>query len=204
MPHSSADARRVPVFVASALVLSLVVLIGTATVGATAAGLTKASFVKIKCPGRTANGHKVTCKVKGTLPVGEAGATGPQGPAGEAGPAGSVGPRGATGPQGVAGPQGVSGYETVRQRFNAVFIPDSNATRGLSAAQTVACPSGKRAIGGGYDLGTNAGQAGLQRQVTISMSSPTPSGDGWSVVLFNNSSFGTSIDLEVTAICALD
>ncbi len=204
---SSTRSRRTPVLLACALVLALAATAGAAAVGTTASGLTKASFVKVKCPGRTARGHKVTCKVKGDLPLSAPGVAGPQGDTGAAGPAGATGPagpRGTTGPQGSTGPDGVAGYETIRTRFAGVFIPDSNPNRGLSAVQTVDCPAGKRVIGGGYDLGTNSTQAGTQRAVTASMSAPTPSGSGWSVQLFNNGGFGVSIDLEVTAICALD
>lgn len=69
--------------------------------------------------------------------------------------------------------------------------------------KTVACPAGKRAIGGGSNLGTNATQNGQQRQVTVSLSAPNGAGTGWSVQLFNNSTtIDTSIDLQVYAICA--
>jgi len=171
---------------AAALVAaSLIVAIGAVAVAGAAGGaashLAKASFVKVKCPGKTAKGKKVTCKVKGELPQG------PRGPQGEQGPTGA---------------DGVSGYETIRQTFPTVFVPRDDNTRGLSEFQVVSCPAGKRAIGGGANLGTNAGQAGNQRQVLISASVPTTAGDGWQVQLFNNTNLDTSIDLEVTAICA--
>jgi hypothetical protein len=161
-----------------------VIALGAVSVGSATSALSKATFVKVKCPGKTAQGKKVTCKVKGDLPVG------PEGPAG------------APGPPGPAGSDGVSGYETIRETFTDVFVPDGNPNRGLSAVQTVPCPAGKRAIGGGTDLGTNAGQGGAQRQITVSASAPTNAGDGWKVQLFNNSSFGLTIDVEVFAICA--
>jgi hypothetical protein len=67
----------------------------------------------------------------------------------------------------------------------------------------VPCPAGKRAIGGGTDLGTNAAQNGQQRQVTVSLNGSNGTGTGWSVQLLNNStSIDTSIDLRVYAICA--
>jgi hypothetical protein len=69
--------------------------------------------------------------------------------------------------------------------------------------RTVSCPGGKRVVGGGTDLGTNAGQNGEQRQVTVSLSGPNGTGSGWSVQLFNNSTMNDiSIDLRVFAVCA--
>jgi hypothetical protein len=182
MLNSATGARVVALVTGVAIVALGAVSIGTAT-----SMVSKATFVKVKCPGKTAQGKKVTCKVKGDLP------TGPQGPAGAQGPAG---------PAGAQGEDGVSGYETIRETFTDVFVPDGNPNRGLSAVQTVACPVGKRAIGGGADLGTNPGQGGAQRQITVSSSVPTNAGDGWNVQLFNNSSFGLTIDVEVYAICA--
>ena len=64
--------------------------------------------------------------------------------------------------------------------------------------------AGKRVIAGGTNLGTNATQNGQQRSVSVSMSAPNGTGTGWSAQLFNNetSGGGTSIDLQVYAICA--
>jgi hypothetical protein len=118
------------------------------------------------------------------------------------GPRGPKGQRGPKGEKGATGPAGVSGYEIVSQTFNEVSVPESETGRGLSAVETVACPSNKRAVGGGSDLGTNSGQSTQQRQVTVSLSAPNGTGKGWSVQLFNNSSSDTSIDLQVYAICA--
>lgn len=177
---SGQGGRAVAVVVASLVAVVGLVAVAGAT-GDAVSGLAKASFVKVKCPGKAAKGKKVTCKVKGGLPEGPQGEPGPQGPAGAA---------------------GVSGYETIRETFPNVFVPDSNPNRGLSAAQVVSCPTGKRAIGGGVDLGTNAGQGGAQRQVVVSSSGPTNAGDGWSVQVFNNGGFGIQIDVQVTAICA--
>jgi len=190
-----------------ALALSATVLIAVAGVTAVAiaavgpAASSKAR-VKVKCPKRVlAGARQVTCRVAGKLPQG------PQGPAGRQGPRGQKGARGEKGPagaKGAAGSPGVSGYEVVRQVFKEVFIENSGGFRGLSAVQTVACPGGKRAIGGGTDLGTNATQNGQQRSVTVSLSAPNGSGTGWSVQLFNEevAGGGTSIDLEAYAICA--
>ena len=74
----------------------------------------------------------------------------------------------------------------VSQTFKEVYIENSGGMRGLSEVKTVPCPAGKRAIGGGSNLGTNATQNGQQRSVSVSLSGPNGDGTGWSVQLFNN------------------
>jgi hypothetical protein len=185
--------------------VALLAVAGLATVAVAAgpASSSKAGKVKVKCPAKVLRGKKVTCKVFGTLPPGPAGPRGSTGPKGPTGAKGPKGEKGDKGEKGAAGAPGVSGYEVVSKAFKEVFIPNSGGMRGLSAVETVSCPAGKRVIGGGSDLGTNATQNGQQRQVTVSLSGPNGSGTGWSVQLFNNStSIDTSIDLEVFAICA--
>jgi hypothetical protein len=175
----------------------LVALAGLATIAVAAGPATssKAGKVRVKCPTRVLAGQKkVTCRVFGRLP---------RGPAGAKGAKGARGAKGERGARGERGPAGVSGYEVVSQTFPEVFIENSGGMRGLSAVKTVACPAGKRVLGGGADLGTNPAQNGQQRQVTVSLSAPNGTGTGWSVQLFNNStSIDTSIDLRVFAICA--
>jgi hypothetical protein len=91
----------------------------------------------------------------------------------------------------------------VSQTFSAVSVPKSEGSRGLSAVQTVDCPSNKRVVAGGTDLGSNEGQASAQRDVSISLSGPNSGGTGWSAQLFNASTTEDhSIDLRVFAICA--
>ncbi len=184
--------------------LAAAVAICAAAVAMGAAGSatsSKAGKVRVKCPASVLAGQrKVTCRLFGRLP---AGPQGPQGPKGPKGAKGDKGQKGDKGDKGATGPAGVSGYEVVSQTFKEVFIENSGSPRGLSAVQTVSCPAGKRAIGGGSDLGTNPAQNGQQRQVTVSLSAPNGNGTGWSVQLFNNStSIDTSIDLRVYAICA--
>jgi hypothetical protein len=186
------------------LVAALVAVIGITAVAMAAGGATssKAGKVKVKCPARVLAGQKkVTCRLFGKLP---AGPQGPQGPKGPKGSKGDKGQKGDKGDKGATGPAGVSGYEVVNLTFKEVFIENSGGMRGLSEVKTVACPAGKRAIGGGTDLGTNATQNGQQRSVSVSLSAPNGTGTGWSVQLFNNetSGGGTSIDLRVYAICA--
>jgi len=186
------------------VVAALVAVLGVTAIAMAAGGASssKAGRVKVKCPARVLAGQgKVTCRLFGRLPAG------PQGPQGAKGPKGSKGDRGQKGEKGdkgATGAAGVSGYEVVNQTFKEVFIENSGGMRGLSEVKTVACPTGKRAIGGGTDLGTNATQNGQQRSVSVSMSAPNGTGTAWSAQLFNNETTGggTSIDLRVYAICA--
>lgn len=182
------------------LAAALAVVVGaTAALAGGPATSSKAGKVKVKCPTRVLAGQqKVTCRVFGRLP---AGPQGPRGARGEKGPRGAKGEKGDRGP---TGPAGLSGYEVVNQVFKEVFIENSGGMRGLSEVKTVTCPSGKRAIGGGSNLGTNPGQNGQQRSVTVSLNGPNGTGTGWSVQLFNEETVGggTSIDLQVYAICA--
>jgi hypothetical protein len=191
---SSVLRRMLPL---GAAVAVAVVGIGAVAIAEGTATSSKAK-VKVKCPARVLAGQKkVTCRVLGRLPHGPAG---PQGPKGQKGAKGDKGPKG---DKGATGPAGVSGYEIVSQTFKEVFIENSGSPRGLSEVKTVACPAGKRAVGGGADLGTNATQNGQQRQVTVSLSAPNGTGTALSVQLFNNSTtLDTSIDLKVYAICA--
>ena len=195
MRKRSTSLRRALPLLAAALVTVLsVAAVAVAAGGATSS---KAGKIKVKCPTRVLSGKKVTCKAFGRLPAGPRGGQGPRGPRGAKGQKGQKGERGAT------GPAGVSGYVVVNQTFKEVFVENSGGMRGLSEVKTVTCPTGKRAIGGGTNLGTNSSQNGQQRQVTISLSAPNGTGTGWSAQLFNNStSIDTSIDLQVYAICA--
>lgn len=198
MRISSSRARRLP---AVGLVVAIAVVgVSAVALAAAGAGVSKAPKVKVKCPTKVLSGKKVTCRLFGKLPRGPRGEQGPRGPKGQRGERGQ---RGEAGPKGATGASGVSGYEVVSQTFEGVFIQNSGGFRGLSEVKTVACPAGKRAIGGGSNLGTNATQNGQQRQVTVSLNGPNGSGTGWSVQLFNNStSIDTSIDLQVFAVCA--
>ena len=184
----------------SRLVLALCALGALAVIGAGAVAIaaggahTSKVRIRIRCPRAVQNARKVNCRVFGRLP------RGPRGPRGNRGPAG---PRGKTGNRGPTGPAGVSAYQVVSQTFNAVSVPKSEGARGLSAVQTVDCPSNKRVLGGGTDLGSNEGQTAAQRDVSVSLSGPNSAGTGWSVQLFNASTTEDhSIDLKVFATCA--
>lgn len=197
MRNPSRGARRLPVV---AVVVAVAVVAASAVALAASGGVSKAPKVKVKCPTNVLSGKKVTCRLFGKLPQGP---KGDQGPRGQKGQKGEKGQRGEAGPRGATGANGVSGYEVVNQTFKEVFIQNSGGMRGLSEVKTVSCPAGKRVIGGGTNLGTNATQNGQQRQVTVSLSAPNGAGTAWSVQLFNNSTtIDTSIDLQVFAICA--
>lgn len=198
--RSTTGPRRA--LVALTAVAVLVGAVASIAIAATA-GDSKAK-VKVKCPTAVMSGKKVVCKVLGPLPQGPQGPQGQQGKTGAKGANGARGETGPRGPAGPAGPAGLSGYEVVSQTFKEVFIENSGGMRGLSAIQTVSCPAGKRVIGGGTNLGTNATQNGQQRSVSVSLSGPNGTGTGWSAQLFNNETTGggTSIDLQVYAICA--
>lgn len=196
--RSTSLRRALPLFIAA-----LVTVLGVAAVAVAAGGATssKAGKLKVKCPTRVLAGKKVVCRAFGHLP---AGPQGPQGPRGPKGSKGDKGQKGEKGDRGATGPAGVSGYEVVNQTFKEVFIENSGGMRGLSEVKTVNCPAGKRVIAGGTNLGTNATQNGQQRSVSVSMSAPNGTGTGWSAQLFNNETTGggTSIDLQVYAVCA--
>lgn len=195
----SSGARRLPVV---ALVVAVAVVgISAVALAASGAGVSKAPKVKVKCPTNVLSGKKVTCRLFGKLPQGPKGDQGPRGPKGQKGEKGA---RGEAGPKGANGANGVSGYEVVNQTFKEVFIENSGGMRGLSEVKSVSCPAGKRAIGGGTNLGTNPTQNGQQRSVSVSLSGPNGAGTAWSVQLFNEevSGTGTSIDLQIFAICA--
>ena len=92
------------------------------------------------------------------------GAAGPQGLAGAQGPKGDTG---ATGAQGPHGPAGVSGYEVRTWRYSKVD-PESDSGPGYvgvggGAIATVACSTGKVALGGGYRF-TSEGDNGFNSQ----------------------------------------
>jgi hypothetical protein len=187
--------EKFPRRVLGLLALAALAAVGVAAIALAAGGAhSSRAQVRIRCPRALTNGRRVTCRVFGRLPHG------PRGPRGFRGPNGA---KGKTGNRGPTGPAGVSAYQVVNQTFAAVSVPKSEAARGLSAVQTVLCPSNKRVIGGGTDLGTNEGQAAAQRDVSVSLNGPNGAGTGWSVQLFNASTTEDhAIDLRIFAVCA--
>jgi hypothetical protein len=125
-------------------------------------------------------------------PTGATGATGPQGPTGPAGArgaqgaTGAQGARGLQGPQGIQGPQGrpgVSGYE---------IVAADSATVANQVTNSVACPAGKRVIGGG-GVTVPAGGA-------VIASLPDPTGTSWSVTA-NRPAGAANWSLTIRAVC---
>jgi hypothetical protein len=123
---------------------------------------------------------------------GPQGVPGPQGIPGLPGPQGEPGPQGLPGPQGEPGPAGISGYEVLKREtaFN------SDQVKSLS----VACPTGKRALGGGAEVfpglvsgGFRVAPIAVTRSVPIpplhdawfgSATEITPDNDNWSLIVF--------------------
>lgn len=121
-------------------------------------------------------------------PLGTPGPQGPPGPQGVAGPQGAQGPEGSPGPQGPpgspgpSGPAGVSGYEIINTHGN---LPVNGTTSVVAS-----CSSGKRVLGGGYVVPSEADTAPLSR----------PEADNaWRVDFKSNGGSGTA---SVYAICA--
>lgn len=117
---------------------------------------------------------------------GQQGETGPQGEAGPAGPQGTAGPAGETGPAGPAGTNGVSGYVFVQSIFRPVPVGPSD--------HALNCPSGKRAVGGGYRVETG------HDFVKVFWDTPIDGGLGWFLRLHNTGAQTFSVSLYV--MCA--
>ena len=122
------------------------------------------------------------------------GATGLQGlpgPPGPPGATGSQGQPGLPGAQGPAGPAGISGYEIVSS--GTISVPALQGSRRL-----VACPSGKRAIGGGVWTA-----AGLMNVNSSAPSGPIFGGEGWLADVYNPQiNFANGV-YSAYAICAV-
>jgi hypothetical protein len=76
------------------------------------------------------------------------GAKGPKGATGATGAAGATGAKGATGATGTTGAQGIPGISGLTLVTGATVSGAGNHDN-----VTVACPSGQKAIGGGYSTG---------------------------------------------------
>ncbi len=98
-------------------------------------------------------------------------------------PAGPRGPVGATGPAGPAGPAGLTGAE----RVEATSPSNSTTTRTM----TVACPTGKRLLGGGVRLNPVLAQLAVQQSFPdndnvyrASVREVTATALNWSITVF--------------------
>ncbi len=114
------------------------------------------------------------------------GPTGPAGPAGAQGPTGPAGPAGAQGPKGDQGSAGISGLqETTR----TVSLPQGGWI------VTVDCPTGKLALSGGWELGSQPG-------FEVLISRPYYDDSGWTFVFINTTTSTTLITAYIMCVNA--
>ena len=155
-----------------------------------------------KASARAKSGWLVALGANGKFPVsvgqvgpeGAKGAPGSDGAAGAKGATGATGAKGSTGPQGPAGPQGTKGasgweYVVVGRTLpgNPSHTPNSwNAN----------CPAGKKALGGGWTVGSGADPT----HIRVFQSGPAGEATGWTVYAVNDASAGVSVYLW--AICS--
>jgi collagen triple helix repeat protein len=133
----------------------------------------------------------------GSLPAGPKGDAGPQGAQGPAGPKGAtgaigpkgatglIGAKGATGAAGPSGPPGVTGYQ--------IATTSINAAGGKYTFVHTACPSGKKALGGGV-------WTQVKDQLVVD-SSPSIDSAGWDARVYNSNG-GIDWPMKVYVICA--
>jgi hypothetical protein len=106
--------------------------------------------------------------------------------------------RGAAGPAGPAGPTGAAGSAKVSLQSQTFSLNASgDPAGGDTAAITASCPSGQKAVGGGY---STDGGVGLSGGVLGADSAPTATDGGWSVNLTNLDGGGTHTG-KVYAVC---
>ncbi|HST24885.1 MAG TPA: hypothetical protein VLJ76_02755 [Gaiellaceae bacterium] len=123
--------------------------------------------------------------------VGPEGPAGPQGQVGAQGPAGPQGDKGDPGPQGPAGTDGVSGYERASTGFGSGVAP------GDFDSAEVQCPAGKSPVGGGFiAINENGSPTG------VSVVQDEAEGDGWHVIIFDTSSSGVRLSVQVICVLA--
>lgn len=122
--------------------------------------------------------------------TGATGASGAQGPTGPPGPQGSVGSTGASGAQGPPG-----GFDLAKISYvtgPTFAVPPT--TTGLVVGNDTPCPTGNKAIGGGYTIFS-------ADTVRVVLSEPSGHPEsGWSMGFTNNSA--GSVNVRITAVCA--
>ena len=84
----------------------------------------------------------------------------------------------------------MSAYEIV----TAVSVSDANTTKSV----TVSCPGGKRALGGGGDVGPSPASP----NVSLQLSGPLAGGAGWQARASESDNISTPWTVSVIAICA--
>ncbi len=100
---------------------------------------------------------------------------------------GPTGPTGPAGPQGPKGDQGSAGISGLEETSRTVSLPPGGWI------VNVDCPTGKLAISGGWELGTQPG-------IDVQTSSPYKDDSGWTFVFINTTSSTTTI--TAYAMCA--
>ena len=122
------------------------------------------------------------------------GKAGPAGPPGAQGPAGPPGVQGLTGATGPPGPAGGFDLAKISQVVGPTTTaqPAPNALTGMPAY----CPSGQKALAGGYRIFSNNPDVGVGFFESVSLGSQS----GW-VVGIANSSPGP-VDFAPIAVCA--
>jgi hypothetical protein len=116
--------------------------------------------------------------------------TGPTGLTGLTGPTGATG---ATGPTGATGQAGVSGWELVSVVVSDV--PSDDLVLFSDLIHPLACPSGKKVLGGGVTPSLSTAQG-----PRLEYSGPSADGTRWEARLLNSTAF--TMDVTGWAICA--
>ena len=163
----------------------VVALLGTTPLGHAARGILPiARYAKNsdKVDGFNASriprpGYLVPLGANGRFPQ-TVGAIGPPGPPGPAGPAGPTGPAGTSG--------------------GALVSTDTAADSSSPKSAQAKCPAGKRALGGGTELSTNAAGA----PIAVQDSHPLTDASGWFASVAETASYTQSWALRVWAVCA--
>ncbi len=109
-----------------------------------------------------------------------------------------TGPQGPAGPQGPPGPAGALGYE-----YRSTF---ADGQTGLTASSWVACPPGKRAVGGGGGAVDTASAAPTRDDIVLISSAPVDWNgdetlDTWRINTRRISESTEPYTLRVWAIC---
>ena len=124
-------------------------------------------------------------------PQGPPGDPGPQGPAGPEGPEGPAGPQGPKGDPGLQGPKGDPGTPMAGYEIKTESLLNGQGA-GTTLGKVVGCPTGKRALSGGWDAPLPDGQ-----QVTANRPDP----HGWYVEVEDTALDGQSALVYIWVAC---
>ena len=200
-----------------AAVVATALLVGATT--ATAATLIGSKQIKDNSV-RSVDVNNGSLGLKDLSPAARAGVVGPQGPAGAVGPQGATGAQGpkgdgvsgrpgaagrtgagadgAQGSQGPQGPQGQQGDTDITTRVGPK-VPWQGPNEPV--VSTAYCEPGEVVTGGGGGWDTSPGLPYI-RYVKIIRSQPTPTGDGWQVAGYSDSSASDAGNVVAYAQCA--